>query len=250
MCLRLTYAEALLWKQEANALVSKAKASAASIPCDPLFTANRRLSSLVSEIDSIKKRHGYLIEKALIFAINKLPNWTADKEKINVQGGLAHLDCLAYNSKTRKLYVFECKRGHGRFDSDKKRSIDRRLDRVKGGIASHASSKGWSPSSTELFLLSFYGVSWTSRFPIYNKDNVGKLFGPCVKVFLSEYMQYIEVTTNRSYHDELAIPANLSEEGTDIFDRLDEHHPDPRPDLLFEEKGCCFVTAKHKEQLE
>lgn len=67
MCLRLTYAEALLWKKSASQLIADAKAKSAKIPCDPLFGSNPRLSSLVSEIDSIKKRHGLLIERALIF---------------------------------------------------------------------------------------------------------------------------------------------------------------------------------------
>ena len=79
MSLRLTYAEALLWKNNAAQLIADAKAKSAKIPCDPLFGSNPRLSSLVSEIDSIKKRHGLLIERALIFAINKLPHWQADK---------------------------------------------------------------------------------------------------------------------------------------------------------------------------
>lgn len=86
MCLRLTYAEALLWKKHASQLIAAAKAKSASIPCDPLIGSNPRLSSFVSEIDSIKKRHGLLIERALIFAINKLPNWQAAKEKIPVAG--------------------------------------------------------------------------------------------------------------------------------------------------------------------
>ena len=124
MCLRLSYAEALLWKRHASQLVADAKAKSASIPCDPLFGANPRLSSLVSEVDGIKKRHGLLIERALIFAINKLPHWQAAKEQIQVAGGKAHLDCLAFNANTRKLYVFECKRGHGSFDGDKIRAID------------------------------------------------------------------------------------------------------------------------------
>ena len=127
MCLRLSYAEALLWKKHASQLVADAKAKSAAIPCDPLFVANPRLSSLVSEVDGIKKRHGLLIERALIFAINKLPHWQATKEQIQVAGGRAHLDCLAFNTITGKLYVFECKRGHGSFDGDKIRAIDQRL---------------------------------------------------------------------------------------------------------------------------
>lgn len=130
MCLRLTYAEALLWKKHASQLIADAKAKSASIPCDPLFGSNPRLSSLVSEIDGIKKRHGLLIERALIFAINKLPNWQAAKEQIPVASGKAHLDCLAFNAASGNLYVFECTRGHGSFDGDKIKAIDQRLDSI------------------------------------------------------------------------------------------------------------------------
>jgi hypothetical protein len=160
LCLRITYAEALLWKQHARKLVADAKAKSATIPCDPLFGSNPRLSSLVSEIDGIKKRHGLLIERALIYAINKLPHWHAAKEQISVAGGRAHLDCLAFNASTGKLYVFECKRGHGSFDGDKIRAIDQRLDNIKASIGTHVTRKGWKPTSTDVFILSFYGATW------------------------------------------------------------------------------------------
>ncbi|UYN95213.1 MAG: hypothetical protein KIT25_24920 [Enhydrobacter sp.] len=87
MCLQLEYAEAQLWKRRARTIISDAKAAAAAIPCDPLLKRAQRLSTLVSEIDSIKKRHGRLIEDALLFAINKLPDWTATKERIPVATG-------------------------------------------------------------------------------------------------------------------------------------------------------------------
>lgn len=64
MCLRLTYAEALLWKKSAAQLIADAKAKSAKLPSDPLFGPNLCLSSLVSESYSIKKRHGILIERA------------------------------------------------------------------------------------------------------------------------------------------------------------------------------------------
>lgn len=243
MCLRLSYAEALLWKRHASQLVADAKAKSASIPCDPLFGANPRLSSLVSEVDGIKKRHGLLIERALIFAINKLPHWQATKEQIQVTGGKAHLDCLGFNANTGKLYVFECKRGHGSFDGDKIRAIDQRLGNIKASIGAHAASKGWSPSSTDVFILSFYGATWKSAYPIYNKHDVGTLFEPCVGRFVTEYMEHLEAATARAYSSELREPVMVSA-GQSIFDALDEGREGSRPDIQFTENGADFVAAQ------
>ena len=241
MCLRLTYAEALLWKKNAAQLIADAKAKSAKIPCDPLFGSNPRLSSLVSEIDSIKKRHGLLIERALIFAINKLPHWQADKEKILVAGGKVHLDCLAFNSNTGQLYVFECKRGHGAFDGDKIRAIDLRLDKVKASIGAHVTPKGWKPSSTGVFILSFYGAKWNSAYPIHDRNSVASLFEPCVGRFVAEYMKHLETTASNAFsaelRDSVAIPI-----GESIFDSIVQDRVKPWPDVLFTEDGADFVS--------
>lgn len=244
MCLRLTYAEALLWKKHASQLVADAKARSASIPCDPLFGSNPRLSSLVSEVDGIKKRHGLLIERALIFAINKLSHWQAAKEQIPVTAGKAHLDCLAFNANTGELYVFECKRGHGSFDGDKIRAIDQRLDNIKASIGAHVASKGWSPSSTGVFILSFYGATWKSSYPIYNKHNVATLFEPCVGRFVTEYMEHLEAATARAYSSELRDPVVVSA-GLSIFDAVDEGREGPQPDVLFTGDGADFVAGQN-----
>lgn len=243
MCLRLSYAEALLWKKHASQLVADAKAKLASIPCDPLFAGNPRLSSLVSEVDSIKKRHGLLIERALIFAINKVPYWHAAKEQIHVTGGRAHLDCLAFNIDTRELYVFECKRGHGNFDRDKIRAIDQRLGNIKASIGAHAASKNWNPSSTSVFILSFYGATWKSAYPIYNKYDVASLFEPCVGRFVTEYMEHLESTTAQAYGSELREPVAVPA-GQSIFDAVDEIPEASGPDVLFTEDGAVFVAAE------
>jgi hypothetical protein len=168
VCLRLKYAEAQLWKNKARQIINAAKVAAATNPCDPLLIPNPRLSALVSEIDSIKKRHGTLIEEALIYAINRIPGWWAGKEKIPVAGGRAHLNCLSFNATTKLLYIFECKRGHGSFDSDKTSAIDARLDRIKAAIPAYSKAKGWSPMNEEVFILSFYGTKWKSKYKIYD----------------------------------------------------------------------------------
>jgi hypothetical protein len=243
MCLRLTYAEALLWKKHASQLIADAKAKSASIPCDPLFGSNPRLSSLVSEIDGIKKRHGLLIERALIFAINKLPHWHAAKEQIPITGGKAHLDCLAFNVKSGRLYVFECKRGHGTFDADKTKAIDQRLDNISRSIGAHAISKGWTPASTDLFILSFYGATWKSKYPIHDRRSVATLFEPCIGRFVGDYMEYIEATTTRAYTSELRDPGAVSAEVT-IFDWVDDAREKPWPDVLFTANGADFVATE------
>jgi hypothetical protein len=77
MCLKLSFIEAMLWRQQAHNLVKKA--SAAKIAPDPLLRSAPKLSEVVSVVDGIKKRHGVLIEDALIAAINFVPGWQAQK---------------------------------------------------------------------------------------------------------------------------------------------------------------------------
>jgi hypothetical protein len=246
MCLRLTYAEALLWKKNAAKIVADAKAKSATIPCDPLFAATPRLSSLVSEIDGIKKRHGLLIERALIYAINKLPHWQAMKEQIPVAGGKAHLDCLALNTNSGKLFVFECKRGHGSFDGDKISAIDQRLSRIKASIGAHARSKGWAPVTTEIFILSFYGAKWNSAYPIYDKNSIASLFEPCVGSFAREFMDHLETMVANAYSSELRDAVDV-DRGHSIFDMLDEQLEVRGPDVLFTKDGADFVAAHDQD---
>ena len=77
MCLILPYVEAMLWKRRAHGLISLAVD--ADVPLDPLLRSVPKLSEVVSILDGIKKRHGLLIEAALIAAINLVPDWTAGK---------------------------------------------------------------------------------------------------------------------------------------------------------------------------
>jgi hypothetical protein len=244
MCLRLKYAEAQIWKRKARETIDAAKTAAASNPCDPLLMPNPRLSALVSEIDSIKKRHGLLIEEALIFAINKVPGWVASKEKIAVAGGRAHLDCLAFNASHGLLYVFECKRGHGNFDADKTRAIDDRLDRIKLAIASHAARKGWSPSKQEVFILSFYGTKWKSRYPIHDRSDVSKLFSPCLGSFVQDYMRHVENATNATYADELRGTPSLAGRQDSIFDSIDDQVNRPELEIEFDHTAGRLVPAR------
>jgi hypothetical protein len=244
MCLRLKYAEARLWKNRARDVINKAKAAAAESPCDPLLIPNPRLSSLVSEIDSIKKRHGLLIEDALIYAINRIPAWWAGKEKIPVAGGRAHLDCLAYNARTKLLYVFECKRGHGTFDSDKTSAIDARLDRIKAAVSAYSMAKGWSPMKEEVFILSFYGTKWKSKYRIYNRHDIATLFEPCLGTFVDHFMRHVEHKTNAAYLDELRDSPNVSGRQQTIFEQISDEGALPEFEIEFSGNGADLVSTQ------
>lgn len=220
-----------------------AKQRAADIPCDPLFSANPRLSALVSEIDSIKKRHGLLIEEALIWAINKLPGWEAAKEKITVAGGKAHLDCLAFNSSKSRLCVFECKRGHGIPDADKVRAVDQRLDKVSQSVGAHAQAKGWQVAKIETFLLSFYGTKWKSKYPIHSREDIATVFEPCVGMFVREFMDYTESCVTGAYQGELSAPSKQAARKT-IFEMVQEDRSAPLPDIVFTAHGAEFFSAQ------
>jgi hypothetical protein len=114
MCLDLAYSEAIEWRRLGLALVTDAEREASKMEIDPLLLSAPEMSRLVSAVDSIKKRHGTLIEKALVSAINHVPNWTAERQTaVNYGGETFKLDCFAHNAASGTLYVFECKRGHG-----------------------------------------------------------------------------------------------------------------------------------------
>lgn len=202
MCLHLSLAEAGLWLVRALELFDQARIQAASHPADPILVAHPGLSRLVTEIDGVKKRHGRLIEDALIFAINRRHGWIAGREAIPVAPGrVRSTDCLAYESASGRLYHFECKRGHGVLDADSGRSMDDRLDEIAAALPAFAASKGWDISSISSFVLSFYGRTESERHPVYDRYEVDRLFGPCVRRFFLDFVEYTEHLAGLAYGD-------------------------------------------------
>jgi hypothetical protein len=215
-------------KRKAREIVADAEDAAAKMPPDPLLRSVPRTSAFVSAIDSVKKRHGLLIEEALIDVINRIPNWSATKEKVPIAPNQAHLDCSAHNSGTQQLYVFECKRGHGKHDRSAERAIDDRLDRVAAVVGSHAVRKGWAVKDAKVFILSFYGQKWESKYPVYNMDGIAMVFHPCLSTFTREFARHTELEVGGNYGREFAAgTATTTSDVRTVFDEIDEdEHPD------------------------
>ena len=199
MCLQLKYSEALLFKRKANDLVAKANQAAANSECDPLLRSTPQLSKIASAVTSMQIQHGFLIEEALIFAIHQLRHWYAKKEPVPVGNQELEVDCIAHNSKSNLLYVFECKRGNSSgYDG---RAIDRRLELIENHASSFASSKGWGTPSIKVFILSFYGSKWNSKYPIFTRDDIATIFEPCVLIFFKVYLTYIRKLAMRQLEE-------------------------------------------------
>jgi hypothetical protein len=86
----------MLWRRKAHDLI--AQASIAKIEIDPLLKSSPKLSNVVSVVESIKKRHGTLIEDALVAAVNLVSGWKAMKSVIpRPRSGVFKADCVAIN---------------------------------------------------------------------------------------------------------------------------------------------------------
>lgn len=248
MCLRLRHAEAVLWKREGLSLFEAAFRDARKMDVDPLLGGAPRLSRLVSAIDSAKKRHGLLIERALMNAINMVPGWTAEKIRVPTGRRRREVDCVAFDVSTNSLYLFECKRGHGELDRNAQRELDRRLEDLIVYAPFHLAARGWTATTTRAFILSFYGRTWRSRHEILDMDSASSVFPPCAARFASELRDFTEEHGSDCAEDEAGAALGIADrrEGQrsgrrrTLFDAVDEPDNSGR-DVLVTAEGWHFA---------
>ena len=146
------------------------KLQAKKFKLDPL--AGKKYSKVVSVLSSAYKRHGFILERAILEQLKTNPDlivWedrafqvdqTADhivdtiindptsglKAEIGYKDNghrTLQVDAIVYNKKTRCIAAYEIKRGNGLHDSGKRRSILRDLLCVQVLLKSYAHSKGY-----------------------------------------------------------------------------------------------------------
>ena len=182
----------------------------------------------------------------------KYPTGWQKKAKIPVSSGNAFLDCIAFNHKSGKLYVFECKRGHASPDGSAQKSIDSRLDDIKISIPAYLSSVNWNPKSFDLFILSFYGSVWNSKYKIFDRASIASIFEPCVGLFMDEYMRYIEYIVRNMYSSRIRTEFNvrggdadadkdIADEGDSIFCKLENEPKEIEGEIQFTESKAKLV---------
>lgn len=150
---------------------------------DPL--AGEKYSKVVSVLSSAYKRHGFILERAILEAVKKHPDlevWddftfqvsnTADHmvdsimqnhvDALNTEMpyGNGHrtlqVDLITFNKQTDHVSSYEVKRGNGLHDAGKKRSILRDLLCQQVLLKSYAQSKGFPAKSASVHIVFYYG---------------------------------------------------------------------------------------------
>jgi len=151
---------------------------------DPI--AGPHFSRIVSVMSSAYKRHGYIIERAILEQLKTRPELTvwSDLEfqvppnaDLIASGALSNpasiignevsycsgprtlqVDALVYHNDTRTLRAYEVKRGFGAHDAGKRRSILRDALCLQLLLKSYGQSRGLDPASVSSHVIFYYGV--------------------------------------------------------------------------------------------
>ncbi len=151
---------------------------------DPI--AGQHYSRLVSVLSSAYKRHGYILERSLLERLKENPDFTVWTEpEFNVSQGADQLvgtlmsnpqsaigssinygagartlqtDIVVYDKTNKTVTSYEVKRGSGRHDFGKRRSILRDTLCTQILLQSYAQSLGFTPSSARSLVVFYYGM--------------------------------------------------------------------------------------------
>jgi hypothetical protein len=175
---------------------------------DPI--AGVEFSHIPSVIGSMQKRHGLIIEQAILLAVDALPNYSAwaipdfkvsrdattlvarvNNVKLNpdwlpiLEQNLAYgekdktlqIDVMAFNRDTGGLKALEIKRGYSSHDAGKKKSILKDTLCVQMLLSSYGKSEGLDVTGAEAKICNYYkSPEFHDRISI-NKDLLNDFFG-------------------------------------------------------------------------
>ena len=180
------------------------KLSKKTFKLDPL--AGAKYSRVVSVLSSAYKRHGFILERAILEQLKTDPNlvvWedrefqvdqTADhivdtiindpttglKAEIGYTGKghrTLQVDTIVFNKKTKQISAYEIKRGNGLHDSGKRRSILRDILCVQVLLKSYANSKGFKAKSAKSCIIFYYGSRSIPKPFSFVKEELNDHFG-------------------------------------------------------------------------
>ena len=173
---------------------------------DPI--AGPKFSRIVSVMSSAYKRHGFIIERAILEQLKTRPEltvWTESKFQVPpnadliASGALANpssiignevsycagpralqIDAIVYHNETRSLRSYEVKRGFGAHDAGKRKQILRDALCMQLLLKSYGQSKGLEPSSVSSHVIFYYGkLSLPGPFAIKGSELDAHFGFPC-----------------------------------------------------------------------
>lgn len=159
------------------------KLGAAHFREDPI--AGRKYSRATSIISSAYKRHGAILERALLERLKDCARfriWTEDDFKLSHDSlrevriaeriepllrmklpygdreRAIRVDILAYDEETGALNAYNVKRGNGAYDGGKRRIIQNELIRTHMLLEDYGRVLGLSPRTSHAHIVFYYGV--------------------------------------------------------------------------------------------
>ncbi len=169
---------------------------------DPI--AGQHFSRIVSLMSSAYKRHGYIIEKAILEQLRLCPDLEAwedrefqvsdaadhvintaistpeslDETNLTYQNGQRTLqvDAIVFDKRDNSLKAYEIKRGNGLHDAGKRRSIFRDILCTKVLLKSYGQQRGFEPTSVASHIIFYYGKLSIPRPYALTKDDLDEHF--------------------------------------------------------------------------
>ncbi|WP_027553556.1 hypothetical protein [Bradyrhizobium sp. Cp5.3] len=151
--------------------------ASAAFDTDPI--AGEKYSRQTSIISSAYKRHGTILERAMLESLkdsNRHEVWREDCFRVSQAADqiIGHqadaallpygesfrtlqIDMMVFDSADQTLRAYEVKRGFGKFDAGKIRSIRRDLTVTQMLLKSYGETAGYKPEKAEARIIFYYG---------------------------------------------------------------------------------------------
>ena len=177
---------------------------------DPDPIAGEHFSKITSVMSSAYKRHGFIIERAVLESVNANPRFEAWEDKafavstaadsivndfmnepikaINAQVPYEdpgprslQIDLAAYEIETKAINLYEVKRGSGLHDAGKRRQILRDLLCMELLAKSYGESKGYEVTKSRAYIIFYYGKCSIKEPFALTSDDLNAHFGFPIK---------------------------------------------------------------------
>ena len=181
-----------------------------------------KFAFITSVISSAYKRHGAILEEALVerlrecqhlnvyiedsFPIssraNSLANQSGKDLEITKETNLPfetrnparylQIDCIVYNKKKRSISSYEIKRGNGAFDAGKKRSIRNDLLSTNFLLKNYGKSKGLNVKKSYSYIICYYGLRALPEPFSLIKEDLDSHFGASIIKDVEQVNEYFK----------------------------------------------------------
>lgn len=184
---------------------------------DPI--GGRRYSRATSIISSAYKRHGQILEKAILERLSdcsRFEVWREDAFKLSTKSELEYrkhdyvekhltsnlpygeeaktipVDAMVFDHERKTLRSYNVKRGNGAYDAGKRRQILAELIRVNMLLRGYGESRDIIPDISEARIIFYYGVSSIPQPLSLTGDELDDHFGFPIYDAIEEVNEYFK----------------------------------------------------------